>query len=89
MSFAQWINDMRWAMNAKRARAWRRQLMFSQREAFDRAYRPRLGVREPGVVIDYPDAFYHTDIDDLCRAMAASSVSRPHQPTPGENHDER
>jgi hypothetical protein len=27
MGFAQWINDMRWAMNAKRARAWRRKLM--------------------------------------------------------------
>lgn len=82
MSFAQWINDMRWAMNAKRARAWRRRLMFSQRIAFDEALRPRLGPREPGVVIDYPDGFYHTDIDDLCRAMAASAVSRPHLSTP-------
>jgi len=72
MSFAQWIEDMRWAMNAKRARAWRRNLSFSERRTFDKALRPPFP-NEPGLVVEYPDAFYHLSIDDLCRAMRASS----------------
>lgn len=67
--FAQWVNDMRWAMNMKRARAWRRKLIFSQRVAFDAAIRHPLDERN---VIPYPDAFYHVTIDDLCHAMLVS-----------------
>lgn len=66
--FAQWLNDWRWAMNAKRARAWRRELGFSQRVAFDQSLRPPIK-DESGKVIAYPDAFYHTTINDLIRAM--------------------
>lgn len=79
--FAQWIEDMRWAMNVKRARAYRRKLIFSKRLAFDRALRPIIEVPfksseddDPKFcIIDYPDAFYHVNIDDLCRAMIASA----------------
>lgn len=67
--FGQWVADMRWAMNVKRARAWRRQLSFSRRLAFDKALRPPVS----GGVIDYPDAVYHITIDDLTRAMIASA----------------
>lgn len=68
MGFAQWVEDWRWAMNAKRARAWRRRMMFSQRKAFDDALRPPIR----GAVIAYPDALYHISIDDLCRAIKAT-----------------
>jgi hypothetical protein len=74
MSFAQWLDDMRWAMNVKRARAWRRKLPFSRRAAFDRALRHPLR-RIPDTVVDYPDAFYAVSIDDLCRAMRVSSLA--------------
>jgi len=73
MSFVTYINDWRWAMNVKRARAWRRKCLFSQRLKFDAALRPKIG---DGQVIDYPDALYHITIDDLCRAIT-ESVSRP------------
>lgn len=56
-------------MNAKRARAWRRGLLFSQRQKFDDALRPSIGTNS---VITYPDALYHITIDDLTRAMRAS-----------------
>ncbi len=69
MSFAQWVADMRWAANAKRARKWRRRLSFSGRIAFDQAIRPKV----KSGVIDYPDALYHITIDDLTRAMIASA----------------
>lgn len=69
--FAEWIADVRWSANMRRARRWRRELSFSQRLKFDAAIRPRLE-REPGLVIDYPDAIYHVTIDDLCRAIMAS-----------------
>lgn len=55
----------------RKASAWRRELLFSQRVAFDDALRPRLK-NEVGKAIAYPDAIYHIDIDDLCRAMVAS-----------------
>lgn len=77
MSFSQWIADWRWAMNAKRARAWRRDLSFSRRQAFDAALRPRLPRPYPDErddIVAYPDALYHISIDDLCRAIAASSL---------------
>ena len=67
--FAQWINDRRWAANLRRARAWRRTLIFSKRKRFDEELRPKL---EPGAVIAYPDAFYEVTTDDLLRAMRAS-----------------
>lgn len=72
---AQWINDRRWAANVRRARAWRRGLLFSQREAFDAALRPRIE-GEPGKVIAYPDALYYVTIDDLVRAMEAGHRAR-------------
>lgn len=73
MGFAQWIEDVRWAANVRRARAWRRSLPFSRRVRFDDALRhvtTPLGCTRP---VMYPDAFYMTTIDDLCRAMLASS----------------
>ena len=69
--FTQWINDRRWAANMRRARAFRRELLFSQRVQFDKSIRPRID-GEKGLVIDYPDAIYHITIDDLCRAMVRS-----------------
>lgn len=71
-----WFVDLRWAMNMKRARAWRRQCGFSERIRFDDALRPRLQ-NEPGKVIAYPDALYHATIDDICRAMVASKRHTP------------
>jgi hypothetical protein len=70
-SFAQPLNDRRWAANVRRARAWRRDLSFSEREKFDTSLRPKLQ-REPGKVIAYPDAFYFVTIGDLLRAMSES-----------------
>jgi hypothetical protein len=67
-TFAQWLEDFRWAMNVKRARAWRRDLGFSQRQAFDQSLRPPIK-GENEIVVSYPDAFYHVKIDDLLRAM--------------------
>lgn len=64
------LADWRWAMNVRRARAWRRDCSFSARVRFDTAYRPRL--KEPGAVIAYPDALYHVDSADLARAMEVS-----------------
>lgn len=75
MGFAQWIEDMRWAANARRARAWRRRLSFSERQKFDAALRPRLPRPYPDErddVIAYPDAIYHIKISDLIRAMTAA-----------------
>lgn len=69
MSFAQWIEDRRWAANMRRARAWRRGLSFSRRRAFDEAIRPNVA-NDPRVGVAYPDAFYHITIDDLLRAMS-------------------
>jgi hypothetical protein len=76
-AFYQWINDWRWAMNVKRARAWRRNIHFSARKRFDDAIRHPIG---PGSVIAYPDAFYYVEIDDLCRAMEASASSLLYPP---------
>lgn len=70
--FEQWLNDFRWAMNVKRARAYRRTLMFSQRHTFDDELRPKLS----GAVIAYPDALYHVEIDDLLRATMAAGQRR-------------
>lgn len=58
------LADWRWAMNVRRARAWRRDCSFSARVRFDTAYRPRLKA--------YPDALYHVDSADLARAMEVS-----------------
>lgn len=65
----QWMADFRWAMNMMRARRIRRGLGFSERQRFDLFLRPRL---DPPNVIAYPDAFYHTTVDDLIRAMRAA-----------------
>lgn len=59
------LADWRWAMNVRRARAWRRDCSFSARVRFDTAYRPRLKLA-------YPDALYHVDSADLARAMEVS-----------------
>lgn len=80
MSFAQWINDRRWAANVRRARAFRRNLSFSDRLLFDAALRrrlPRLYPDERDDIVAYPDAFYLVTINDLLRAMR-SPLSRPH-----------
>lgn len=71
MSFAQWINDRRWAANMRRARAYRRKLSFGARLRFDAALRHPLDGES---VIAYPDALYHVTIDDLCRAMVAAAT---------------
>lgn len=66
-TFAEWLNDMRWAMNAQRARRIRRELPFSRRLIFDKELRPRRG--DVPVPIAYPDAIYMISIEDLTRAM--------------------
>ena len=71
--FAQWVEDWRWAANARRARAWRRELSFSRRQEFDHALRPKIK-GEQGAVIAYPDAIYHITVDDVCRAMIHSAL---------------
>lgn len=71
MSVGQWINDLRWAMNMKRVRAMRREMFFSERIKFDSALRPPID-GEPGVVVDYPDAFYHVTIEDIVRGVTRS-----------------
>ena len=50
--FAIWAEDIRWMLNARSARAYRRKLLFSQRMKFDQALRPPV----QGGVISYPDA---------------------------------
>lgn len=67
-SFAWWVNDRRWAANVRRARAFRRELTFSQRIKFDNALRHSLG---DGTCIAYPGAFYHVEIGDLLNAITA------------------
>lgn len=64
----QWVEDFRWALIAMRARRWRRRLLFSERQRFDDAFRPRL----KDATIAYPDAFYHAGGIDLLRAIAAN-----------------
>ena len=71
MAHVTWLADYRWAMNAMRARRWRRKIGFAARVEFDTALRPRLP-KEPGKVIAYPDALYHITIEDVCRAIEAS-----------------
>jgi len=69
-ALGQWIEDLRWAANMIRARRWRREIGFSARIRFDNK------IRHPveGGVIAYPDAFYHVEIEDLCRATMESVV---------------
>ncbi len=69
MSFARWIEDWRWMLNMRRCRRRRRELLFSQRVAFDAALRPR--VDSGDMVLDYPDAIYHIGIKDVFRAIEA------------------
>lgn len=80
---AQWVADFRWAMNQMSARRFRRGLGFAERVKFDDAYRPlvknaeeehleAIGAPFRRTVIAYPDAIYHTSIDDLIRAMRAT-----------------
>lgn len=76
---AQWIEDRRWAANVRRARSYRRTLLFSQRQRFDAWLRPRLGVGEHEVIA-YPDAFYVVQIEDLLRAMWRAKY--PDRPEP-------
>lgn len=72
MSFATWIENRRWSANMRRARNFRNSLPYSARLRFDRALRPERTLSASRYVIDYPDAFYHVSIDDLCRAMKAA-----------------
>ena len=74
MSFIQWLNDLRWAMNMRRARAFQRGLLFSERQVFMKALRHPASER--GMVLDYPDTFFFTDIDDLLRAKRAVYLYR-------------
>jgi hypothetical protein len=76
MITAQWLEDFRWAMLMKRVRCTRRRLLFSQRQKFDDALRPRVA-GDPGTVLAYPDAIYHIDADDLQRALRVTMWSRP------------
>jgi hypothetical protein len=48
----RWLSDFRWAMNAMRARRFRREVGFERRIRFDDALRPRLDRHEysPGIV---------------------------------------
>lgn len=74
-AIGRWVADFRWAMNAMRARRWRRSLSFSDRIKFDDALRPRLppSPHDNGRrIIAYPDAVYHITVDDLIRAMFES-----------------
>jgi hypothetical protein len=71
VSEVSWIADFRWAMNAMRARRFRRSIGFSARVSFDDALRPKV----KGGVIAYPDALYHISVDDVIRAMAAASYA--------------
>lgn len=73
-TLADKIANLRWAINMMYARKWRTKLSFSQRERFDMALRHP--VNPAGTVIAYPDALYHTDVDDVIRAMHASSRVR-------------
>lgn len=66
-TLAEKIENLRWALNMMRARAWRRDLLFSERAKFDSALRPRMA---DGSIVAYPDAIYHVKIEDLCRAIA-------------------
>lgn len=68
-SFSQWLNDMRWAMNMKRARSFRRKLIFSKRQKFDDALKP---MTKNNSIIAYPDAIYNITINDVCRAIIES-----------------
>lgn len=78
MNLREWINDWRWAINAKRARAWRRDITYGQRRLFDEALRPPSKRDGPRVCtfITYPDAIYHITVDDLTRAMIISTTGR-------------
>ncbi len=67
-TIAEKIENLRWAMNMMRARAWRRELSFSERQKFDAEIRPRL---QGGAIVAYPDAIYYVKIDDVCRAISA------------------
>lgn len=67
----QWMNDFRWAMNAMTARRVRRALLFSQRQTFDSAIRPKTSC---GSTVAYPDAIYHITADDVIRAMNAAKT---------------
>jgi hypothetical protein len=67
----QWVDDFRWAMNAMRARRYRRGVGFSERIRFDDALRPHV----KNGVIAYPDAVYHITVEDVIRAMRKSRSS--------------
>ena len=65
-----WFSDFRWAMNAMRARRYRRRLLFAERQRFDSILRPILGEQGDKSIIAYPDAIYHMRPCDLQRAIS-------------------
>jgi len=67
---SNWLNDIRWSANVRRARKFRRNLSFSKRKIFDEELR----YRTENSVVSYPDAFYHLTIDDLLRAMLKAKL---------------
>lgn len=69
----QWLADFRWAMNAMRARRWRREMLFSQRMKFDDELRPKVDEGR----IAYPDALYHISVDDLLHALQKAYATPP------------
>jgi hypothetical protein len=71
MSFAKWLDDVRWARNMFAIRRFRRSLGFSNRIAFDDALRPAVSLKRKSVIA-YPDAVYYVSIKDFCRAIEAS-----------------
>ena len=76
MSLAQWIEDMRWAMNMKRARAFRRALPPASREVFDDSIRHMFQSDDMAYAVSMtnPEAFYRTTTNDVLRAMIVSKV---------------
>lgn len=62
MSFASWIENRRWAANVRRARQFRADCLFSERQVFDAALRRPVD-GEQGRVFAYPDTFYLVRID--------------------------
>jgi hypothetical protein len=82
----RWLDDWAWAARVRRARRARRGLSFSGRARFDAALRPRLR-QEPGLVVAYPDAFYHVRDEDLSCAEKAAAEHR--ERTADEEHQAR
>lgn len=74
--FAQFLDDLRWALTLFHARRWRRGLGYGQRVKFDDAFRPYVR-GESGTVLLYPEAIYHVSFDNLDNAIFRSVGANP------------